>query len=61
MICEEFYYKECTVEEFYNWAVKNNIKGYKIAVQYCDDGGDYYGEDNKLYCMIDSENKKVVL
>ena len=59
MICKEF-----TIEEFYNWAIKNNVKDYKIAVQYRDDGGDYSGVDCNVSCDLSDINrntKEVVL
>ena len=37
-----------TIEEFYKWAKENNITDYTMKVQYRDDGGDYYGEDNVI-------------
>lgn len=53
--------REFTIEDFYNWAIENHVEDYKISTQYCYDDGDYYGEDNELYCIIDKKNKKVIV
>lgn len=50
-----------TIEELYNWATKNDCEDYEVEIQYRDDGGDYSGTDNNIYCIVDTDNKKVIL
>ena len=50
-----------TIEEFYKWAKENNITDYTMKVQYRDDGGDYYGEDEEVRCWICNNQKEVIL
>lgn len=52
-----------TIQEFYEWAVKNHLTDYKLTVGYSDDGGSYPGSRdasvNEL--IIRKSNKEVEL
>lgn len=50
-----------TIQELYEWAVKNNVTDYKIEIQYRDDGGDYVGKGEDLYLIVEEEHKTVIL
>lgn len=50
-----------TIEEFYKWAKENNVTDYTIKIQYRDEGGDYYGEDEEIRCWIWNDEKEVIL
>lgn len=41
--------------------MKNDCEDYEVEIQYRDDGGDYSGTDNNIYCIVDTDNKKVIL
>ena len=40
---------------------EKQLRNYEIEIQYRDDGGDYSGTDNNIYCIVDTDNKKVIL
>lgn len=50
-----------TIQELYDWAKEKGLLDYTLKVQYRDDGGDYYGEDEKLYLDINEINKQIIL
>ena len=50
-----------TIKEFYELAKEDNVSDYTMKIQYCDDGGDYYGEDEEIYCLIYNGKKEVIL
>lgn len=50
-----------TIKEIYEWAKQNNVENYEAVVQYRDDGGDYYGEDEEVRCYVDENEKRVIL
>ena len=50
-----------TIEEFYKWAKENSITDYTMKVQFRDDGGDYYGEDEEIRRWIWNDEKEVIL
>lgn len=50
-----------TIKEFYEWAKENNVSDYTMKIQYRDDGGYYYGEDEEIYCLIYKDKKEVIL
>lgn len=50
-----------TIRDLYEWAVENGVADYDIAVQYCDSGGFYSGEDTMIEPDINSAKKEVVL
>lgn len=50
-----------TIKEFYERALENNISDYTMKIQYSDDGGYYYGEDEEIYCLIYNDKKEVIL
>ena len=50
-----------TIEEFYQWAKEHNVTDYTVKIQYRDDGGDYYGEDEEIRCWIWKDEKEVIL
>lgn len=49
------------IEEFYKWAKENSVTDYTMKIQYRDDSGDYYGEDEEIYCLIYNDKKEVIL
>lgn len=50
-----------TITEMYEWAKERGIEDYEAVVQYRDDGGDYWGEDEDIRCWINKGVRKVVL
>lgn len=50
-----------TIKQLYDWARENNVEDYTMKVQFRDDGGDYYGEDEEIRCWIWNDEKEVVL
>lgn len=50
-----------TIQELYKWAKENNVTNYTMKIQYRDDGGYYYGEDEKIYYLIYNDKRKVIL
>lgn len=50
-----------TIQELYDWAKEKGILDYELRVQYRDDGGTYYGEDEELYLDINAINKQIIL
>lgn len=40
---------------------RNGLWNYQVKVQYRDDGGDYTGKDNMIYCLVDDNNKTITL
>ena len=40
---------------------RNGLWDYQVKVQYRDDGGDYAGKDNMIYCLVDDKNKTITL
>ena len=50
-----------TVQEFYEYMKEQGKTDYKIHVQYRDEGGDYYGEDERIRLDIEDDNKAVIL
>ncbi len=50
-----------TVQELYEYAKQCGVSDYEIRVQYRDDGGDYTGKDNMIYCLVDDKNKTITL
>lgn len=50
-----------TIEDLYNWAKDHNYLDYKIKIQYRDDGGTYYGNDEEVLLVINKENKTIIL
>ena len=40
---------------------RNGLWDYQVKVQYRDDGGDYEGEDNIIYCLVDDNKKMITL
>ena len=53
--------KNITIKQLYEWAVDNECDDYVVKIQYRDEGGDYLGADEEIYCNIDHENKIVTL
>ena len=51
--------KDMTIQELYDWAKENKVENCKIAIQYRDDGGDYYGVDD--YVELRIKDNKVIL
>ena len=49
-----------TIKELYEWAINNGYENEKIFIQYRDEGGDYYGEDENLYLMYEKD-KGIIL
>ena len=50
-----------TIQELYDWAKEKGVLDYELRVQYRDDGGAYYGEDEELYLDINAINKQIIL
>ena len=50
-----------TIKEFYEWAKENSVSDYTMKIQYCDDGGDCYGEEEEIYYLIYNDKKEVIL
>lgn len=50
-----------TIQELYDWAKEKGVLDYELRVQYRDDGGDYYGEDNELRLYEYDKDKTVIL
>lgn len=50
-----------TIEEFCKWAKENSVTDYTMKIQYRDDDGYYYGEDEEIYCLIYNDKKEVIL
>ena len=53
--------RNMTVQELYEYAKQCGVSDYEIRVQYRDDGGDYTGKDNMIYCLVDDKNKTITL
>ena len=51
----------CTVKDFYEYMKKQGKEDYQIKIQYRDDGGEYWGEDDEVRCFFDDENKVVIV
>lgn len=45
-----------TIQELYEWAIKNNAKDFDVEIQYRDDGGGCY-EGTEDLCESDIEIK----
>ena len=50
-----------TIQELYDWAKEKGVLNYELRVQYRDEGGDYYGEDDELRLCDYPDNKTVIL
>lgn len=50
-----------TIQELYDWAVKNGVEDYMLLIQYRDSGGEYYGSDSQVLGIINDKEKTVTL
>ena len=50
-----------TGRELKEWIEKNNVLDMEFTAQCRDSGGDYIGEEDTLYLIIEKEKNKVIL
>ena len=50
-----------TIQELYDWAVKNGVEDYMLLIQYRDGGGEYYGSDSQVLGIINDKEKTVTV
>lgn len=50
-----------TIQDLYEWAVKNSCTDYEIRIQYRDEGGEYFGCDEEMFLTINENDKTIKL
>lgn len=50
-----------TIKEFYEWAKENNVSDYTMKIQFHDDSGGFYWNDEEVHCWIYKEEKEVII
>lgn len=46
-----------TIQDLYEWAIKNNVKDLDVEIQYRDSGGYYNGTTDLDYSDVEIEHK----